>query len=164
MIIDARAISDEHFELLGGTHSDTFIRFSRIADDDARLQLLADWFLPAVAAWLPTVIVAPSTAGVALGATIARRLAVPFDLAEVVERLIHAHPSSLSPTLSCRRGRSTHARCVSSRAADTSGGSQLTPRRPWSSRSLGDRGGVLMAAPPPYPVRLECVVPGEYGA
>lgn len=83
MLLEAAAISDGHFELLGGTHSDRFIRFSRIAEDGARLQLLADWLLPSVAAWFPSAVVAPSTAGVTLGQTIARRLGLPLYLAEV---------------------------------------------------------------------------------
>lgn len=83
MILEADAIRDGHFELLGGAHSDRFIHFSRIAEDDARLHLLADWFLPTVAAWVASAVVAPSTAGVALGATIARRLGIPFHLADV---------------------------------------------------------------------------------
>lgn len=93
MIVDANALVEGHFELLGGDHSDRFVRFSRIADDGARLDTLAEWFIPTIAAWLPTAALAPSTAGVALAATIARRLELPLYLAAVDGdgRATHVH-------------------------------------------------------------------------
>ena len=70
-----------HFRLLSGLHSDRFVAFSGIANDPAALDQIADWLLPSVAAWLPTTVIAPSTAGVGLASTIARRLGSPLRLA-----------------------------------------------------------------------------------
>ncbi len=93
MIVDTGALAEGHFELLGGEHSDRFVRFSRIANDEARLDMVCDWIVPTVAAWLPTAVVAPATAGVALAATIARRLGLPLYLAAIGEdgRATHVH-------------------------------------------------------------------------
>ena len=46
------------------------IKFSRIAERSTALETTTQWLLPSVAAWLPDVVVAPATAGVALGWTI----------------------------------------------------------------------------------------------
>lgn len=72
-----------HFELLSGAHTDRFLAFSRIAADPTALNLLADYLLPSVAAQAPTVIVAPSTAGVGLGWALAQRLGLALHLAAV---------------------------------------------------------------------------------
>jgi orotate phosphoribosyltransferase len=85
MIVEDGVVSDGHYELLGGDHADRFIRFSRIVDNDAHLDLIGEWLLPTVSAWLPTAVVAPSTAGVALAATLSKRLGVPLFLASVGE-------------------------------------------------------------------------------
>ena len=81
MIVEDRAVDEGHFELLSGTHSDRFVRFSRIATEPEHLEAVATWLLPTVAAWSPTVVVAPATAGVALASTLARRLGLPLALA-----------------------------------------------------------------------------------
>src|SRR6266540_2918249 len=73
MIVDDGAVVEGHVELLGGAHSDRFIRFSRIANEQEHLGAVAEWLLPTVAAWSPTAVVAPATAGVALATTLARR-------------------------------------------------------------------------------------------
>lgn len=75
------ALLTGHFELLSGLHTDRFLAFSRIAADTAALNLIAGFLLPSVAAHSPTVIVAPSTAGVALAWGLAQRLSLPLHLA-----------------------------------------------------------------------------------
>lgn len=77
------AIEAGHFELLAGAHTDRFIRFSRVASQDTYLEMIGQWLLPTVAAWSPDLVVSPTTAGVALAATLARRLALPVAFAEV---------------------------------------------------------------------------------
>lgn len=81
MIIEDRAVDEGHFELLGGSHSDRFIRFSRIANAPEHLEAVAGWLLPTVAAWSPSVVVAPATAEVALASLLSRRLGLPLALA-----------------------------------------------------------------------------------
>jgi orotate phosphoribosyltransferase len=83
MIANTDALIYGHFELLGGDHADTFIKFSRIAERSTALETTTQCLLPSVAAWLPDVVVAPATAGVALGWTLARRLGLPLVLADV---------------------------------------------------------------------------------
>lgn len=83
ILAESEAIGHGHFELLGGEHADTFIRFSRIAKDPAALEITTHWLLPSVAAWSPRAVLAPATAGVALGWTLARRLGLPLMLAAV---------------------------------------------------------------------------------
>lgn len=77
------ALAHGHFELLGGDHADSFIKFSRVADRPTALDTTAQWLLPSVAAWLPESVLAPATAGVALGWTLAQRLGLPLVLADV---------------------------------------------------------------------------------
>jgi orotate phosphoribosyltransferase len=79
----AEVLTHGHFELLGGEHADAFIRFSRVADRQPALDATAQWLLPSVTAWLPDAVLAPATAGVALGWTLARRLGLPLVLADV---------------------------------------------------------------------------------
>jgi orotate phosphoribosyltransferase len=83
MLFTTEAIAHGHFELLGKDHSDTFIRFSRIAKRTDALDTTAGWLLPSVAAWMPDAVLAPATAGVALGWTLAGKLGVPVVLADV---------------------------------------------------------------------------------
>lgn len=75
-----------HFRLLSGAHSDHFLRFSRIAREPGTVAQIADWVLPSVAAASPSIVVAPSTAGVALGWALASRLGVPLQLASLDDR------------------------------------------------------------------------------
>jgi orotate phosphoribosyltransferase len=70
-----------HYALLSGRHSDTFIRFSMLARDESALGCIADWLVPSLKPWEADAIVAPATAGVALGWALARRLSVPLHLA-----------------------------------------------------------------------------------
>jgi len=72
-----------HFELLSGLHTEHFIAFSQIARDRDSRDRLAAWLHAAVASWGPTVVLAPSTAGVALGASLAAHLSVPLHLAQL---------------------------------------------------------------------------------
>ena len=83
MLAATEALMHGHFELLGGDHADTFIRFSRIAERPTALDTTTQWLLPSVAAWVPDAVLARATAGVALGWTLARRLGVPLVLADV---------------------------------------------------------------------------------
>jgi orotate phosphoribosyltransferase len=86
------ALLDGHFELLSGLHSDRFVAFSRIARQDGALQLVAGWLQPSLAPTSPTAVVAPSTAGVGLGWTLARLLGVPLHLAGLDD---HGRPCCL---------------------------------------------------------------------
>jgi orotate phosphoribosyltransferase len=77
------AVLHGHFELLSGLHTDRFIAFSRIANEPGALGLVADWLSPSLVVLLPTVVIAPSTAGVGLGWAIAQRLGVALHLASL---------------------------------------------------------------------------------
>lgn len=83
MIASHAALLDGHFELLSGAHTDRFITFSRLANDEAALEAIARWLAPSVAAWMPTAIVAPSTAGVALAWRLGQHLRLRVHLATV---------------------------------------------------------------------------------
>jgi orotate phosphoribosyltransferase len=85
MIVSSSAILSGHFELLSGLHSDRFLTFSSIARDAAFLSRVGDLLFPDVAAQQPDLVLAPSTAGVALGWTLACRLGVPLHLASLDE-------------------------------------------------------------------------------
>jgi orotate phosphoribosyltransferase len=74
-----------HFGLLSGLHSDRFLAFSVLARDERALDAIAGWLSPTVGAWSPTVIVAPTTAGVSLASELARRIGVRLELAAVDE-------------------------------------------------------------------------------
>lgn len=82
MLAATDALSHGHFALLGGDHADTFIRFSRVANQSSSLSTTAEWLLPSVAAWMPDAVVAPMTAGVSLAWVLSQRLGVPLFLAE----------------------------------------------------------------------------------
>jgi len=75
------AIRTGHYRLLSGQHSDRFLAFSTIAADPASLDLIASWLGPTIDAWSPDAVLSPSTAGVGLAATFARRLSAPLHLA-----------------------------------------------------------------------------------
>lgn len=97
MLASTGALNYGHFELLGGDHSDSFIRFSRIAEQTPALEVTTQWLLPSVAAWMLDAIVAPATAGVALAATLGKRLGLPVTLADVDDngRAIALHTPEL---------------------------------------------------------------------
>jgi len=77
------ALRDGHFRLLSGLHTDVFLAFSAIAADTANLDAISSWLGPTVDAWAPDAVLAPSTAGVGLAATLARRISAPLHLATV---------------------------------------------------------------------------------
>lgn len=91
-----------HFRLLSGLHADRFVAFSRLVDDENALDVIAGWLAASVAPWRPHVVVAPSTAGVALGSALGRRLGAPLELASLDS---DGRPIGLlgNPTLSGRR-------------------------------------------------------------
>lgn len=103
MIAAPQALLSGHFELLSGLHTDRFLAFSRVARDERALALIADLLLPEAAAQLPAFVLAPSTAGVALGWSLACRLGVPLHLASLDE---HGRPDGVvgEPELTGRRG------------------------------------------------------------
>ena len=78
-----RVIREGHFCLLSGRHTDRFVAFSAIARDSFALSRIGGWLSAAVATWVPDALVAPSTAGVGLAATIARSLGIPLHLASL---------------------------------------------------------------------------------
>lgn len=77
------ALRSGHFELLSGLHSDRFLAFSRICDEDGALDLLASWLAPELAPLRPSAVLAPSTAGVGLGRALSRVLGIPLQLASL---------------------------------------------------------------------------------
>jgi orotate phosphoribosyltransferase len=80
------ALLEGHFELLSALHADRFVAFSRIAREEGALELVAGWLHPSLAPTTPSAVVAPSTAGVGLGWTLARKLGVPLYLADLDDR------------------------------------------------------------------------------
>lgn len=70
-----------HFRLLSGLHTAHFLAFSEIAQEPTNLDLIASWIGPTIESWRPTAVLSPSTAGVGLAATLARRLSAPLHLA-----------------------------------------------------------------------------------
>jgi len=72
-----------HFRLLSGRHADRFVAFSRLVDDPQALKTISTWLASVVAPWTPTVVLAPSTAGVALGSALGRHLGAPLHLASL---------------------------------------------------------------------------------
>jgi orotate phosphoribosyltransferase len=83
MLESPGVVLEGHFELLSGLHADRFIAFSRIANQGPALDLISEWIASAAAAHEPDVVLAPSTAGVGLGWTLARRLGRPMHLASL---------------------------------------------------------------------------------
>lgn len=77
------ALRQGHFRLLSGLHTDVFFAFSTLAADRANLDQIASWLGPTVDAWVPDAVVAPSTAGVGLAATLARRISARLYLAGI---------------------------------------------------------------------------------
>lgn len=74
------ALQTGHYSLLSGLHTDTFFAFSAIARDARAVRQISAWLTPAAAAWEPDLVLAPTTAGVTLGAGIAQDLGVPLAL------------------------------------------------------------------------------------
>jgi orotate phosphoribosyltransferase len=103
MVASPGALLTGHFELLSGLHTDRFLAFSTVARDEAALTLIAQLLLPEIAAQMPAFVLAPSTAGVALGWWLARGLGVPLHLASLDD---HGRPAGLigEPEVTGRRG------------------------------------------------------------
>lgn len=74
------AVRTGHFQLLSGLHTDAFFAFSAIARDPHAVRQIAGWLAPAVGPWDADLILAPSTAGVALATALADRLCLPLAL------------------------------------------------------------------------------------
>lgn len=72
-----------HYRLLSGLHTEYFLAFSQIAQDARAVRELASDLGAVCAPWLPTMVLAPSTAGVALGGELARELCLPLHLASL---------------------------------------------------------------------------------
>lgn len=139
MLGSTDALAHGHFELLDGDHADTFIRFSRIADRPAALETTAQWLLPSAAAWLPEAVLAPATAGVALGWTLARRLGLPLVLAEVgpdgravgvreAESIQHRRVLLVNDVVTTGRGMAALARVATDADATVAGGTWFLSR------------------------------------
>lgn len=75
-----------HFQLLSGLHSNHFLAFSAIAEDSEAVDDIASLLLPSILPWQPSIALAPSTAGVTLGAALADRLGVGLYLASLDEQ------------------------------------------------------------------------------
>lgn len=80
------ALRSGHFRLLSGLHSGHFLAFSAIAEDDEAVDEIASLLLPTISPWEPSVVLAPSTAGVTLAAALADRLGVGLYLASLDEQ------------------------------------------------------------------------------
>jgi orotate phosphoribosyltransferase len=74
-----------HFRLLSGLHTKQFLAFSQIAQDCHAVREIAENLAAVCAPWDPTMVLAPSTAGVALGGELARALQAPLHLASLDE-------------------------------------------------------------------------------
>jgi orotate phosphoribosyltransferase len=72
-----------HFKLLAGMHTDRFFRFSAVARDPTALDAIAQWLDRDVRDLAIDSVLAPTTAGVGLGWTLATSLGVPLHLAAV---------------------------------------------------------------------------------
>ena len=83
MLARPGVLLEGHFRLLSGLHSDRFLAFSGIAAEAANTKLLATWLAPAIEPRRPDIVLAPSTAGVALAAALARRLGTSLALASL---------------------------------------------------------------------------------
>jgi orotate phosphoribosyltransferase len=83
MVARPGVLRSGHFRMLSGLHSDRFLAFSRLAAHPHTLELIGGYLTPVVSPWQPHVVVAPSTAGVALASQLSRRLAIPLLLADL---------------------------------------------------------------------------------
>lgn len=70
-----------HFRLLSGLHTAHFLAFSRIAQDQTAVRSIARDLGAVAGVWAPSLVLAPSTAGVALGGDLADELDLPLYLA-----------------------------------------------------------------------------------
>ena len=146
------ALLDGHFALLSGLHSDRFVAFSRIARQDGALDLVTGWLQPSLAATAPTAVFAPSTAGVGLGWTLARKLGVPLHLAGLDD---HGRASSVigepdiaggrlllvNDVVTTGQGLQALAATVRARAAEVAGAAWFATRADIDVASLLDAPG-----------------------
>lgn len=83
MVARPGVLRSGHFRMLSGLHSDRFLAFSGLAAHPHTLALIGRYLTPVVSPWQPHVVVAPSTAGVALASQLSRYLAIPLLLADL---------------------------------------------------------------------------------
>lgn len=83
MVARPGVLRSGHFRMLSGLHSDRFLAFSQLAAHAPTLELIGGYLTPVIGPWQPEVVVAPSTAGVALASQLSRRLAIPLLLADL---------------------------------------------------------------------------------
>jgi orotate phosphoribosyltransferase len=72
-----------HFRLLSGLHAEHFLAFSAIAQDPHAVRVIAGDLAAVCGPCDPSMVLAPSTAGVALGGELARELGIALQLAEL---------------------------------------------------------------------------------
>jgi orotate phosphoribosyltransferase len=148
-----------HFRLLGGQHSDRFVRFSQLAKNPDALAYVADLLSARAAVWDPAGVVAPSTAGVALGVEIARRLGVRLHLASVGEdaradALIGGAPPQGAPLLMVNdvvttgEGLQALARVVGDAGAEVAGAAAFLCRQQESPEAIVGAPLALVATVP----------------
>lgn len=75
------ALLHGHFKLLSGAHTDRFFAFSTVARRDGALDDISGWLAPHVEPLGAQMVIAPTTAGVGLGWTLATHLGIPLHLA-----------------------------------------------------------------------------------
>jgi orotate phosphoribosyltransferase len=75
------ALRTGHFRLLSGLHTEHFLAFSAIAHDPKAVRAIATDLAAVCGPWDASMVLAPSTAGVALGGELARELGVGLQLA-----------------------------------------------------------------------------------
>lgn len=130
-----------HYELLSGLHSDVFIRFSALAQDNEALRTIADWLTPSLKPWNADALVAPSTAGVALAWTLARLMALPLHLATpdavgraseipAAEALAGQRVLLVNDVVTTGAGMSALARLIEDAGAEVAGATWFVSRAP----------------------------------
>lgn len=85
MVARQGVLRSGHFRMLSGLHSDSFLAFSQLAAHPPTLELISRYLTPVLSPWQPQVVVAPSTAGVALASQLSRHFAIPLMLADLDE-------------------------------------------------------------------------------
>lgn len=80
-----RVLRHGHFRLLSGLHTEHFLAFSQIAQDRQAVRRIASDLAAVCGPWAASVVLAPSTAGVALGGELAGALDAALHLASLDE-------------------------------------------------------------------------------
>lgn len=83
MVARPGVLRSGHFRMLSGLHSDRFLAFSQLAAHPPTLKLIGRYLTPVISPWQPQLVVAPSTAGVALASQLSRNLGIPLLLADL---------------------------------------------------------------------------------